>query len=85
MMRENGSLVVGPRVIALTSVSLIGGQSVTVNLAAISLCDGFATGDCPTAGTGISCCTVTAAGAGCECVTNNLQLHSCRIWLTVLG
>ena len=37
-----------------SDMSLVGGRSVTVNLAAISLCDSSATGDCPAAGTGIS-------------------------------
>ena len=72
MMTENGGLAVRPRATALASVSLLGGQSVTVNLAAIGLYNSSATSDCPAAGTGVSCCTVTAAGAGCEFVANNV-------------
>ena len=56
---------------ALTSVSLIWGQLVTVNLAAICLYDSSAIGDCPAAHTGVSCYTVTAAGARCEFVASN--------------
>ena len=37
-----------------------------MNLAAIGLYDNSATGDFPAAGTGVSCYTVTAAGARCE-------------------
>ena len=33
-----------------------------MNLAAIGLYESSATGDCPAAGTGVSCCTVTAVG-----------------------
>ena len=43
-----------------------------MNLAAIGLYDSSAMGDCPAARTGLSCCTVTAAGAGCEFATNNV-------------
>ena len=43
-----------------------------MNLAAIGLYDSSATGDCPAAGTGVSCCTVTADGARCEFVANNV-------------
>ena len=43
-----------------------------MNLAATGLYDSSATGDRTAAGTGISCCTVTAAGARCEFVANNV-------------
>ena len=43
-----------------------------MNLVAICLYDSSAMGDCPVAGTGVLCCSVTAAGAGCEFVTNNI-------------
>ena len=56
-MPMHDGLVVRPRATTLISVSLIGGQSVTVDLAAIGLCDSSATGDCPAAGTGISLCS----------------------------
>ena len=72
MMAESGGLTVRPWVAALMSVSLIGGQSVTVNLAAICFYNSSATGDCPAACTGVSCCTVTAAGAGYEIVAGNI-------------
>ena len=63
MMTENGGLAVRPRATALTSVSL---------MAAIGLYNSSATGDCPAAGTGLLCCTVTAAGAGCEFVASSV-------------
>ena len=62
MMTENGGLAVRPRATALTTVSLMGGWSVTVGLAAIGLYGGSAMGDCPAAGTGLLSRTVTAAG-----------------------
>ena len=74
MMTENGCLAVRPWATALTSVSLMGTQSVTVGLAASGLYDSSATGNCPAAGTGLSCCTVTAAGAGCEFVASSIAL-----------
>ena len=40
--------------------------------AAIGLYNSSATGDCSAAGTGILCCTVTSAGAGCEFVANSV-------------
>ena len=43
-----------------------------MNLAAIGLYDSSATADCPAAGTGVLCCTVTAAGAGCEFVASSV-------------
>ena len=43
------------------SVTDGGGRSVTVNLAASGLYDSSAIGVYPAAGTGVSCCTVTAA------------------------
>ena len=72
MMTENGGLALSPRATALTSVSLMGGRSVTVGLAAIGLYGGSATGDSPAAGTGLLCCTVAAAGAGCEFVASSV-------------
>ena len=75
-MTENGSFAVRPRATALTSVSLMGGRSVTVGLAASGLYDSSAIGDCPAAG--VSCCTVTAAEAGCEFVASSIA-RSCRI------
>ena len=48
------------------------GQSVSVNLAAIAHYDSSAISDCPAAGTGVSCYTVTAAGARCEFVASNI-------------
>ena len=53
-MPIHDDLVVRPRATTLISGSLMEGQLVTVNLAAIGLCDSSATGDCPAAGTGIS-------------------------------
>ena len=53
MPRHDG-LVVRRHATTLISVSLMEGQLVAVNLAAIGLCDSSATGDCPAAGTGIS-------------------------------
>ena len=41
MVIEDGGVVVKPLATALTSVSLIGGQSVTVNLAAIGIYDSY--------------------------------------------
>ena len=70
MMTENGGgLAVRPRATALTSVSLIGG---TVSHSKFGSDWSSVTGDCPAAGTGVSCCTVTAAGARCEFVANNV-------------
>ena len=43
-----------------------------MGLAASGLYGGSATADCPAAGTGLSCCTVTAAGAGCEFVASSV-------------
>ena len=85
MMTENGGLAVRPRATALTSVSLMGGgRSVTVGLAASGLYGGSAMGDCPAAGTGLLCCTVTAAGAGCELVASSVAPFL-QNWLTMLG
>ena len=43
-----------------------------MGLAASGLYGGSATGDCPAAGTGLLCRTVTAAGAGCEFVASRI-------------
>ena len=53
-MPMQDGLLVRPRATTLISVSLMEGQLVTENFAAIGLCDSSATGDCPAAGTGIS-------------------------------
>ena len=45
-----------------------------MGLAAIGLYGGSAMGDCPAAGTGLLCCIVTAAGAGCEFVASSVAL-----------
>ena len=49
------------------AVSLIGGQSVSVNLAALVF---FAIA-LPVAGTGVSCYSVTTVGASCEFVASS--------------
>ena len=43
-----------------------------MGLAASGLYGDSAIGDCPAAGTGLLCCTVIAAGAGCEFVTSSI-------------
>ena len=43
-----------------------------MGLAAIVLYGGSVTGVCPAAGTGLLCCTVTAAGAGCGFVASSV-------------
>ena len=43
-----------------------------MGLAAIGLYGGSAMGDCPATGTGLLCCTVAAAGAGCEFVASSI-------------
>ena len=86
MIIEYGGLAVRPRSMGYDiSVTDRGDKSVTVNLTDICLYDSSATGDCPSAGTVVSCCTVTAAGVRCEFVASNFQLHSCRTLLTMLG
>ena len=67
-----------PRATALTSVSLIGG-TVGHSESGNGSYDSFATGDCPSAGTGVSCYTVAVAGARCEFVASNFQLHSSEL------
>ena len=78
MMRENGGLAVRPRATALTSVSLMGG---TVSHSESGLYGGSAMGGRPAAGSGLLCCIVAVAEAGCELVASSVALFLQQWWI----